>query len=94
MTSNRCGCAVLTQQVSREVDGQDDADGEDSDHDQQADDVTLEGKVVNGILPTFLPDLLIPAGGGRPVSQFYIRQLCVVSLYNKVCNNTDTEEVD
>lgn len=56
--------AVLTQQVSREVDGQDDADGEDAHNDQQPDDVTLEGKVVNGILSTLLSDLFIPAGGG------------------------------
>lgn len=54
---------VLTQEVSREVDGQDDADGEDADDDQQADDVPLEGQVVNSILATLLPDLLIPAGG-------------------------------
>lgn len=55
---------VLTQQVSREVDRQDDADGENADNDQEADDVTLEGKIVNGILSTLLPDLFVPAGGG------------------------------
>lgn len=55
---------VLTQQVSGEVNRQDNADGEDADDDQQADDVTLEGKVVNGVLSTLLPDLFIPAGGG------------------------------
>ncbi len=56
--------AVLTQQVSGEVDGQHDADREDADDDQQADDVTLEGQIVNSILATLLPDLFIPAGGG------------------------------
>lgn len=55
---------VVTQQVSREVDGQDNANREDADDDQQADDVTLEGKVVNSVLSTLLPDLFIPAGGG------------------------------
>lgn len=55
--------SVLTQQVSREVDGQDDPDREDADDDQQADDVTLEGQIVNGILTALLPDLFIPEGG-------------------------------
>lgn len=55
--------AVLTQEVSREVDGQDDANGEDAHDDQQADDVPLEGQVVNSVLAALFPDLLIPAGG-------------------------------
>lgn len=55
---------LLTQEVSGEVDGQDDADGENAHHDQQANDVPLEGQVVNGILTALFPDLLVPAGGG------------------------------
>lgn len=54
---------VLTQKVSGEVDGQDDANREDADDDQQADDVTLEGQIMNSVLATLLPDLFIPAGG-------------------------------
>lgn len=56
---------VLTQKVSGEVDGQDDANREDADDDQQADDVTLEGQIMNSVLTTLLPDLFIPAGGRR-----------------------------
>lgn len=60
-------CAVsvlLTQQVSREVDRQDDADRENADDDQQTNDVALEGQVVDGVLATLLSDLLVPKGGG------------------------------
>lgn len=52
---------ALTQKVSREVHGQDDADREDADHDQKADDVTLEGQVVNGVFATLLTNLLVSA---------------------------------
>lgn len=55
----------LTQQVSREVDGQDDSDREDTDDHQQADDVALEGQVVDSVLATLLPDLFVPAGQVR-----------------------------
>lgn len=55
--------SALTQQISREVDGQDDADREDANHHQQADDVALEGQVVHRVFATLLPDLLVPAGG-------------------------------
>ncbi len=59
-----------TQQISRQVDRQDDANREDANNNQQANYVTLEGQIVNSILATFLPDLFIPAGGeGGPVSQ-------------------------
>lgn len=53
----------LTEQVSGEVDRQDNADREDADDHQQTDDVALEGQVVHGVLATLLPDLLVPAGG-------------------------------
>lgn len=56
---------ALTKQVSREVDWQDDTDREDADHNQEANDVTLEGQVVHGVLATLLPDLLVPAA--RPL---------------------------
>ena len=64
LTALIADAVVLTQQVSGEVDGQDDADWEDADYNQQADDVTLEGQIVDGVLTTLLPDLFIPAGGG------------------------------
>lgn len=50
---------MVTQQVPREVDGQDDAQGQEADHHQQEDDVSLEGQVVDGVLPTPLQDLVI-----------------------------------
>lgn len=53
---------VLTQEVSREVDGEDDSHREDTDDHQQADDVTLEGQIVDGVLTALLPDLFIPEG--------------------------------
>lgn len=55
--------AALTQEVSREVDRHDDANRKNADDNQQADDVALEGQVVNSVLPTLLPNLFIPAGG-------------------------------
>lgn len=53
---------VLTQEVSREVDGEDDSHREDTDDHQQADDVALEGQIVDGVLAALLPDLFIPEG--------------------------------
>lgn len=50
---------TVTQQVAREVDRQDDAQGQEADHHQQEDDMSLEGQVVDGILPTPLQDLVI-----------------------------------
>lgn len=63
---------ALTQKVSREVHGQDDADREDADHDQKADDVTLEGQVVNGVFATLLTNLLVSAAetGGVTVCSY------------------------
>lgn len=49
----------VTQQVAGEVDGQDDTQGQEADHHQQEDDVSLEGQVVDGVLPTPLQDLVI-----------------------------------
>lgn len=60
MSDRSSGC--LTQQVSREVDGEDDANREDADDHQQADDVALEGQVVDGVFAALLPDLFVPAG--------------------------------
>lgn len=53
------GRGVITQQVPREVDRQDDAQGQAADHHQQDDEVSLEGQVVDGVLPTPLQDLVI-----------------------------------
>lgn len=50
---------MFTQQVAREVDRQNDAQGQAADHHQQEDDVSLEGQVVDGILPAPLQDLVI-----------------------------------
>lgn len=50
---------MFTQQVAREVDRQDDAQGQAADHHQEEDDVSLEGQVVDGVLPTPLQDLVI-----------------------------------
>jgi len=49
-----------TQEVPREVDGQDDGHGEHADQHQQDQEVPLEGEVGGGIDPTLALNLLVP----------------------------------
>lgn len=51
-----------TQEVPREVDGQDDGHGEHTDQHQQDQQVPLEGEVGGGIDPTLALNLLVPGG--------------------------------
>lgn len=54
-----------TQEVPREVDGQDDGHGQHADQHQQDQEVPLEGEVGGGVDPTLALNLLIPRGEGR-----------------------------
>lgn len=59
---------LLTQKVSREVDGEDDANREDTNYHQQANYVSLEGQIMDSILATLLSDLFIPEGQFKSVT--------------------------